>query len=106
MVMLPAVVVSRAVLVLLVGVVSARAANVSGAASSAAVAAESIKRCFKIQTSLIVGQGLARSPFKPLIWLRPSDSRLGSLRLGPPGLFPGPPLYPARAPVQQQIFTF
>jgi len=27
-------------------------------------------------------------------------------RLGPPGLFPGPPLYPARAPVQQQIFKF
>jgi hypothetical protein len=47
--------------------VSARAASVNGAASSAAVAAESIKRCFKIQTSLNVGQGPARSHSRP--WL-------------------------------------
>src|ERR1700691_2709633 len=101
MVMLPAVVVSNAVLVLLVRVVSARAASVNGAASSAAVAAESIKRCFKIQTSLNVGQGPARSLFNCLGWqtldLAPAF-RIAALLLPPwsardpprPAFVPGP----------------
>jgi hypothetical protein len=36
-----------------------------------------------------------------LIWLQP----FRAFRTHPPGPGPGPPLYPARGAVQQQIFT-
>jgi hypothetical protein len=57
------------------------------------VAAESIKRCFKIQTSLNVGQGPARSYSialigKPLIWLRPFGCCLAASALVRPDPVP------------------